>query len=640
MKRHAIALVIHPYKNALLPRALLARQLNDFAKTVIEAGVSFQNVRFNLALPGFFLEILDPLLLLQLREMYKRNQIEWLFTGYTEPFLSFSPPWLLSENFKYGMQTFSELAGAAPSGLLVPYSNWEPSAIDILRGAGINYCVLSKSSLPPEYRSYCGYWTTEHMGSAMAFFPSQVVSAIASERLLNSLDAQFDADPRKTFPTKIICVDVLHDLARGSAETLDAIKQTLRALDTMLLSYQPMRCSEFLSSHFTLGLHYMPPSLAMERDARDGDPYFLNRLHAYDQAGIIQRKLMDVAENLAGRKETKSFESLKKTLFFVQDINRFLPSRSSGFLQASDRLWCYEKLIDIERTLHDKDEIKGGHIRITDFLKNGTKTLIMANNNLSLFIDYKNGGQVFEIDYKSRNFNACAALNPCRHTMPMIVECPHSKTGFVDHCLTPATGMQEFWNTSGLELGDFVTGDFGYKVKKTATGIKAVLSRNGTLIQADKNCPLTMEKVIGLEKDHAEISFVYQLSNHSLTPYSLRFAVESTFVLPGIGREMARITRGKDDYSDLGKNPFSLSHVTEWTLDDAYSGVRMHFNVQKPIDVWCFPVRAAEEAEDASHAVTLVINAEVNLEGAKAWTLMGTLGFKKLRIKKEPSDEI
>ena len=83
-----------------------------------------------------------------------------------------------------------------------------------------------------------------------------------------------------------------------------------------------------------------------------------------------------------------------------------------------------------------------------------------------------------------------------------------------------------------------------------------------------------------------------------------------------------------------------MNQVTEWTLDDAYSGVRIRFKVQKPVDVWCFPTPAAQESEDPSQAVTIVMNSAVALEGSKAWTLMGTMVLKKLRIKKDVVDAI
>ncbi|MGB7567971.1 MAG: alpha-amylase/4-alpha-glucanotransferase domain-containing protein [Chitinivibrionales bacterium] len=640
MKRHAIALFVHPFKDRLLPKSALIERLNDFCRALIDLGNSFQNIRFNLVIPGYFLELMDPLLLLQLRELHKRGLIEWLYTGYTEPFLSYSPPWLLSENLKYGMNTFTEFTGTKPCGFVPGFSNWEPSVIDILRDAGVLYCVVSRALLPPKYRQYYGYWITEHMGSSIAFFPAHVVRPSEAEKMLNGLDGFFSEDRQNASAAKLMCVEFLYPLSDSGDAAPKALQTAIHTLDRMLLSYQSVRCTEFFSTNFNLGLHYLPSSIVLERNDAEARPYFLNEFHIYDQAGIIQRKMMDIAENIAARKETKYYEPMKKTLFFVQDVNRFVPSLSSGFMLFNDRKWCFEKMIGIEQALDEKDEIKGGQIRIIDFLRNGNKTIIMSNKNLALSIDYKNGGQVFEMDFKSRNSNVCSALGPSGHLLPMIIEPPQSRTAFIDHCMPIEAGINEFLCNPFPELGDFFSGDFTYKVKKTLTGIKAALNRNGSLMQGEKNCPLNMEKVFGLEKDYPVISFVYQFSNHSLTSYAFKFALEMTFSLPGIGSEKARISQGKNVYGDFDKRPFSMLGITEWTLDDLHGGIRLSFSLQKPVDVWCFPVAPPTGSRDGSHAVTMVINTPVTIEGSKAWSLMGNIVLKKLRAQKKNDDEI
>jgi Domain of unknown function (DUF1926)/Glycosyl hydrolase family 57 len=640
MKRHAIALFVHPFKDCLLLKSTLIERLNDFCRTLVESGNSFQNIRFNLVMPGYFLELLDPLLLLELRELHKRGLVEWLFTGYTEPFLSYSPPRLLSENLKYGLNTFTEFTGTKPCGFVPGFSNWEPSAIDILRDAGVLFCVVSKALLPPQYRSYCGYWITEHMGSSIAFFPAHVVRPSGAETMLAGLDPLFSEDRQSPSAIKLLCVEALYPLSASGDEAPAALRTAVRTLDKMLLTHQSVRCAEFFSSNFNLGLHYLPSSIVMERDDAEAHPYFLNEFHTYDQAGIIQRKMIDVAENIAARKESKPFEPMKKTLFFVQDVNRYVPSQSSGFMLYNDRRWCYEKLIGIERELDEIDDIKGGQIRINDFLRNGNKTIIMSNRNLALSIDYKNGGQAFEIDFKSRQSNICSSIGPVNHLLPMIIEPPQSRTAFIDHCMPLETGIDGFLCGSFTELGDFYSGDFTYKIKKTSTGIKAALNRNGSLLQGEKNCPLNLEKVFGLEKDYPIISFVYQFSNHSLTSYAFKFGLEMTFALPGIGSDNAHISQGKNVYGNIHKKPFSLSGITGWNCDDLHSGIRLGFSLQKAVDVWFFPVAAPEGSHDGSHAVTMVINAPVTIEGSKAWSLMGNIVLKKLRGHKKDGDEI
>jgi hypothetical protein len=639
MKRHAIALLVHPCKDCLLPRKILTERLNELISALVESGAAFQNIKVNLVLPGFFLELLDPLLLLKLREMHKRSQLEWLFTGYTEPFVSFSPPWLLGENLKHGITSMNDLAGAAPTGLVLPFSNWEPSAIDLFKAAKVQYGVVSKALFPLQFRRLCGYWLTEHMGSTMALFPALVVAQSGFSETCAKLESLFWEDTRSGTSGKIICLDVIYSLSPSSRNSAADLTAAFHALDKLLLTYQTVRCGEFLSSHFSLGLIHLASGLVLARDHAEGRPDFLNELHSFDHVGLLQRKMMDIAENIASRKETKDVAAAKKNLFFVQDISHFLPSAVGGFLQAQDRQWCYSKMIEIERNLFAGEDIVGGHIRITDLLRNGNKTIVMANKNLSLCIDYKNGGQVFEIDFKPRNFNLCAAPGP-RHRLPMIVDAPYSKTAFLDHCLALETGIEDFSRNRFRESGDFLSEDFGYKVKKTSTGIKTVLLRNGTLLQGEKNCPLTVEKALGLEKDSSLISFAYQLSNNSLTPYAFRFGMEMTISLPGLGSEMASIIQGKTVHTDLGDKSISMERITEWVLEDTAIGMRISFAVQKPMDVWCFPLRPEQDAGAPAQAMTLFLSMPVSLEGAQVWGLMGSMELKKIRARPEALDEI
>jgi hypothetical protein len=432
---------------------------------------------------------------------------------------------------------------------------------------------------------------------------------------------------------------MLFNLAQPTPQPSADLSVIFQTLEKIMLSYQTVRCMDFLSSYFSLGLNYLPANIVLSRDDAESYPHFLNDLHTYDHTGILQRKLMNIAETIALRKEAKLLSSAIKTLFSIQDAYHYLPSVTGGFKQTEDRMWCYSKMIEIEQALFNKQEITGGHIHITDLLRNGNKTIIMSNKSLSVGIDYKNGGQVFEIDYKDRNYNLCAALGPSRHAVPMIVESPSSKTAFIDHCLSSETGIEQFSRNHFIECGDFVGEDFNYKIKKTASGIRTVLRRNGSLLQGEKNCPLTVEKVLGLEKDAPVLLFVYQLANTSLTSYAFRFAIENTFSFPGIASGRARILHGKTVHKDLDTTPLTLNQITEWTIDDALCGIRVRFVMQKPVDVWCTPVPTIDLHADA-HAIAIVISAPVSLEGTKAWSLMGTMEIKKVRAEKEITDEI
>ena len=306
MKRHSIAFLIHPYKNSLVPRNVFREAVNDFAKTILDIGSSYQNIRLNLVMPGYFLEAIDPMLLLQFREMHKKGAIEWLTTGYTEPFLSFCPQWLLKENLRHGITAFQEYAGARPVGFVPPFSNWEPSYIDVLGGAGIQYNVLSRSLLAGQYRSRLGYWATEFAGSSTVLFPvHSIFPSTVSGKMEAWISDQFAADTADPAAVKLLCIDFLCPLLpQDMPVTQQGLKDAAAIFDRLLLTYQPICFTEFLSSNAPLGLMYLPQSLVLRRDDSDTAPHFLNYLHSFDQVGIVQRKLMDIADFVGAKRDS------------------------------------------------------------------------------------------------------------------------------------------------------------------------------------------------------------------------------------------------------------------------------------------------------------------------------------------------
>jgi hypothetical protein len=218
--------------------------------------------------------------------------------------------------------------------------------------------------------------------------------------------------------------------------------------------------------------------------------------------------------------------------------------------------------------------------------------------------------------------------------MPIVCEPGLSYTAFVDHCVPPQTTAEDFRQKKFTELGDFYNNAFDYKIKKTEAGIKAALNRQGSIVLGDKTCPLSLEKVLGLEKDSPALPFVYQFSNHSLTPYSYMLIIEFTFALPGIAADSATLLCKKEKYRTLSGGLLTLSDVSQWYLSDPDSGVGIQCTLQKPIDLWCYPV-AAETEGAKPEAITIALAAPVALEGSSVWSIMGKLQFKRVGLSKK-----
>ncbi len=639
MKRHALSLILHPYKNTLLSLDRIREALATFAHEVLDLCESTKGFRVNITIPAYMLLYMDPLLLGRFRELQKEERLEWLLPGFTEPFAGFSPRHLTKANIREGIETVYELTGSKPCGYVPPFSNWEPSCVDLLRECGMQYSVLCRSLFPAETRHFCGYWITENGGLTMPLFPATVLGHNNYPEDIPAFIAQaFERDPETAASTRFLAFDCLVPLIAEEGDPYEWIRLLGRAIPTLSEQYRFVGVSEYLSMAYPQGLQFIPPSLALRRSGEEPDTTFLTDLHSYDQIGIMQRKMMDVSQSLRAHEVKKDFSSLQRNLFLAQDINRFLPKRGSGFGMMRDRHWTYAKLISIEKRLANSKT--GGQIRIAEYLRNGTKSIVLSNNPLGVFIDHKNGGQVFEIDYRDRLINICAAHNPSPKKVTRLIVPSHSRTCFADHFLPLTAEAQPFASGDVKQIGDFISGPYDYTIQKTEKSVKAILSRQGALSINKKPRPLHMEKVFSLTGNASEISFVYQLANPSVVPHEFLFACELNFSLPGAVSHQAKLTWGRNLGCSLSETEaVELQDLTAWRLIDEEFGVQLHFSTQKPVTVWCYPT--GPQAEGTGYQGTsLILSSPVTLGENSVWTLMGKLALKKSKSKWDPENEI
>lgn len=639
MKRHALALLLHPFKNRLMPRTALKDAINAFTVNLLSIANDFPHLRFNLVFPGYFLESMDILLLSKMRDLSKKGSLEWILTGYTEPFLSLSPLDLTTHNINHGIQLFSELTGETPSGFLPPFSNWEPFLIDMLSNAGLNYAVLSQELFPIQTRYSCGYWMAEHTGNALALIASNIINPMtAPAHFIDWLNQIYSQDKNELASDKFTTIHYMMPLG-GSNDPFRWLRYAASEIDKYLLNFQPVRFNEFITSTPALGLQYVPSSLLIE-DNKQTDQHFLNYLYSFDQIGILQRKLLDVNKKLNAAKDSKSIAPLIRQLCMVQDIHRLLPGKEFGFENTSDRLWSYAKLISIERTLYIKNDIKGGQIRITDFLKNGVKTIILSNKSLKAYIDNISGGQIFAFDFRDRHINLCAAYSPQQHQPPNILVAGKSRTWFIDRILPQDCRSSDLINGAVKDLGNFINGPFEYKARKISSGVRIVLERRGSIYRTDRFSPLSMEKVYGLEQDSPIFNFVYQLSNLSLMDYHFKFATQLTFSFPGLGSGDVKIRHGSQVFDKPGVEFFQFQSATKWLIEDRLGGLRLYFQTQKPFDIWCIPASSQEYPSEPSQGITIILSCNVDMAPSSQWKNIGKITFRKLRRKGEYIDAL
>jgi hypothetical protein len=270
---------------------------------------------------------------------------------------------------------------------------------------------------------------------------------------------------------------------------------------------------------------------------------------------------------------------------------------------------------------------RNGVVRTVDFLRNGYKSIIMANGALKLYLDHKNGAQVYALDYLERSFNACAAYNPRVRQRPNVIVPRESRLLFSDRVFPGPVTFSEYAGGGVKDCSNFSDSAFEYTFKNSPSGVRVLLNCNGGFFDGSKNCPLAMDKVFGLEKDDAALLYSYKLGNASLTDYAFTFGIEMPLALPGAQTGNVRVTGGKQK-REAGREPIILGDVAEWRVEDERAGIAIDFVTQKRVGVWVFPTEAG-----APDGVTMVITCPIELAGNSNALFTGKMTFKKIKAR-------
>ena len=635
MKRNTFALLLHPYKNALLPPEVLRTSVGTFLNRIFTIYESYPQLRLNIVLPGYLLECADPLLRGQLRDLCKKNVIEMISTGYTEPFLSLSPPELTIANIRHGLQITEELIGYTPRGFLPPFSNWEPSFIPSLRSMGFRYALLSNELFSSETQNACGYWVTEHTGNSIGLIGTRLLNGNeAPPDIHTTLKTSFAHDTTANHDPFVTLHYLLPLLPDKQEHALEFFRKSVEDIDKHLLTYQPVCLSEPLGATRPIGLQYIPTGLQLGRMGKVAH-HFLNHLFSFDQIGFLQRKLLDTYVRMTRLPDQRSVTPLMNAFYHVQDINRFLPGSDSGIEIPADRATAYRHLIALDAKIRSLSKVNEGRVRITDFLRNGGKTILLSNENIKTYIDHNNGGQLIGFDFRKKKVNLCSVYNPERYEVPDIVVSGSTRTWFYDRIITSDGSEMETSTHLANDTSDFGSSVFDYKVHKNSSGINVSLVHTGSFHCGDRQCPLTMEKVFGLDKDKASLSFVYQFSNPSLMEYDFLFATELHLFLPGIITSHATLSVQNNTYGALGSTFLRIPQATNWSIDDPLSGIRLQFHLQKQSTLWCLP---QTDSNQPIQGFRVVITHPIKLTSSSPIKFLGKIHCKTIKVTAEVPD--
>lgn len=294
----------------------------------------------------------------------------------------------------------------------------------------------------------------------------------------------------------------------------------------------------------------------------------------------------------------------------------------------------YEHLIKADSALEEAAGRQGGWTQIDadDFNLDARKEIRFAGERLIGYLAPSRGGHLYELDIRNTSHNLLATLNrrPEPYHQKVIDAGQHQhddddngdsdgevasihdmvrfkqpdldkkiaydnwpRKSLVDHFLQPGLGLETFQNSGG-ELGDFVTGVYESRLRRSADWVEAWMARDGNVgpyqqVRVEKTVRLTAEQ-------GGQLSIAYQLSN-------LPVAVPVHF---GVEFNLAGVPAGADDrfyYDDVGRRlgrletVQSIPNTTRIGLIDEWLGLDIAVESSEPAGLWTFPIQTISQSE-------------------------------------------
>ncbi|NQT29728.1 MAG: DUF1926 domain-containing protein [Candidatus Saganbacteria bacterium] len=545
-----------------------------------------------------------------LNKLIKRGQLELLSGGYYEPILSIIPDADKLGQIELQNQFIRQKFLRAPQGLWLTERVWEPSLPKILSQAGIEYVLLDddhfiRTGMNPD--KLFGYYITEEKGETIKVFPiSRRLRELIPFRSPGEILEYLKSIPNPDGNAAVCFVDDGEKFGMRP-ETHKWIYEEgyLEKLLSLLSANSDWieftSFSNYLEEYLPCGRIYLASGSYNEMQkwsSLSPEPefngYFRNFFVKYPAANRMHKRMLLLShklnslfsgKSLIGKDKKTELDLARKHLFAGQCNCAFWHGMFGGLFLNHLRHAIYSNLIQAENLLSSLS--RGGkpfvELTLGDFDKDGEDEVILSNDLLNLYFSPRQGGALFELDYKPKAFNL---LN----TMEQV----YSRFSLLDHFLLPDTSFSQFVSAENCEAADFIGGRYSFMPKRKPGEVGLRLEREGNVSGA----PVKVSKSISLYPKQSIFSVEYEVTNLGREPDEFWFGVEFNFSMLAGNAPDRYYVIGKKKLKDksLGSSG-ETENVSLLKLVDEYSGFDVSLELGKPATLWRFGVVTTSRSE-------------------------------------------
>jgi hypothetical protein len=557
---------------------LYRRDLKPFITTLYR----FPRISLVLHYSGVLLQWIErrhPELIMLLKNLVVRKQVEFLGGGFYEPLLPLIP--LADKLGQIEMMTtyLRKTFGKRPQGCLLPCNAWEQNLTGPLHACGMFYTFLSEALFSHVYGGrapYYGPCITEDQGKVITVFP--VYSELGRTLSVRNPATALEKLPEEMEQEKVFTIFTDKFFDKDTNELFyNDFFESLSVSDPRIEFITPGRIFRQLKG---LEKYYFPSFIESE-----GGESFLPRKFLTDcsEANGIYAKMMYthiLINQLRGDKARKS--AARRELWKAQGCDMFYPGNEGAPLIGcqAKRKAVYRALLEAEKISRETPFIPS--LSAFDFNMDGRTAYVFQDELINCYID--STGAVFELDYLPRNWNYLDTYTVQRDGEK------NRRRAFADILAPPETALEHilhgeflgfrFCDSEHYEDG----GASGSREKANFTLPARILSLSGE----GRFDAVEIEKTFCLERD--VLAVTYTLSNRHSRPERFKFMPSIDLSFPGDGKTFFEVFRVQENIREeiSGAGVFPETGAVEFR--DIKNEVSIGLASDRPFEAWIYPV--------------------------------------------------
>lgn len=662
-------------------------------KPFLDVLESHPNVGMSIHYTGYLLDWLfdkHPDIIDQLKRLIQRGQVEMFSGAFYEPIIAIIPDADKVGQIEKLTDRVEALTGQRPEGMWLAERVWEPHLVKSISQAGIKYLFLDDSHFKAtglDDSDLFGRYTSEEQGQMVDIFPVDKtlryqIPYAQPEEIVQYLYSIASPDDNRA----AIYFDDGEKFGVWPGTYKSVYKERwldrfFTALEENAHCIKAITPSQYVQRSAPIGRIYLPtasysemmewalPSRYIntyERGLKEVQPeyqrflrggFWRNFLVKYPEANNIHKKMLYVSEKIhkleQAKGRTKLVEEALDELWQGQSNDIFWHGVFGGLYLTNLRTANYQHLLKAENLVDAELNGQKPYLNVIerDLDCDGQKEILVETGAQNLYFDPDEGGCLFELDYRAKNFNLLDTLarryesyhdklvnasydDSSEHGDAASIHDRvvtkernldqhlhydwHRRVSLLDHFLGEATTLEALSQSRYPEQGDFVNQPYQSEVK----GNTLTLTREGKVWVNDFHAPIRVQKAITVaDPEQAEATIQYTLTNLSEQPVRLWFAPEFNvnllagdapdryyYVPQGASRASKNGGKASGGTAVMAETEVklrskklisrdTLKDVSGIGLRDEWMAIDYQLTWDKSGDVWRFPVETVSQSE-------------------------------------------